>query len=280
MPGTSIGAQNARGVLFGPLLDVEMDVLLRAEVDAQVAERRFERGEHAVGREDVVPLAAAKDARDVPPLRLVEADADARAQQLVRRVFVQRLRRVEERAALLGEIVELVVELVVERAVALDTEPACRFVRLAVGSEQQRVQVLVRELVANALDPLAPVAVCAVRDRRAQHAEGNLLAVDRRRQRRLELRRLLFVPARERAEVTLAGESRQLDRAEASVHRALHPPRQLETRDVLVVPVDRVQVEVLLQPGEVVVVLLVEVGDEAVDAFPVRVELRAKSSWP
>ena len=38
-------------------------------------------------------------------------------------------------------------------------------------------------------------------------------------------------------------------------------------------PVDRVEVEVVLQPGEVVVVLLVEVGDEAVDALAVRVQL-------
>ena len=47
----------------------------------------------------------------------------------------------------------------------------------------------------------------------------------------------------------------------------------LERRDVLVFAVDRLEVEVLLQAGEVVVVLLVEIGDEAVDPLPVRVEL-------
>ena len=47
-PGTSIGAQNARGLFFG-LLDVELDVLLRAQVDPEVAEGDFKRGHHLLG---------------------------------------------------------------------------------------------------------------------------------------------------------------------------------------------------------------------------------------
>ena len=156
---------------------------------------------------------------------LGEADADVCAQHAVGRVLVQRLGRVEERAALRGEVVEPVVELVVQLAVARRAERARRLVRLLVRGEQDRVQVLLGQLVAHALDPLAPVAVGAVRDRRPEHPERDLLAVDRRLQRRLELGRALLVPARQRAEVALAGKAPQLDRAEAAVGRLLHALR-------------------------------------------------------
>src|SRR5205085_9702346 len=109
--------------------------------------------------------------------------------------------------------------------------------------------------------------------RRPEHPERDLLAVDRRLQRRLELGRTLLLPPRQRAEVALARKAPQLERAEASVGGFLHPLRALERCDVLVLAVDRLEVEVLLQAGEVVVVLLVEVSDEAVDPLPVRVEL-------
>ena len=133
--------------------------------------------------------------------------------------------------------------------------------------------MLLSQFVADAFEPRAPVAFGTVGDRRPQHAERNLLTVDGRLQLRLEHRRLLLVAARQRAEVALAGEARKLGRAEASVHRGLHAPRLVEARDVFVLPVDRFQVEVVLQPGEVVVVLLVEIRDEAVDTLPVRIQL-------
>ena len=81
------------------------------------------------------------------------------------------------------------------------------------------------------------------------------------------------MPARQRAEVALAREAPELGRAEAAVDGLLHALRLLERRDVLVLAVDRLEVEVVLQACEVVVVLLVEVRDEAVDPLPVRVEL-------
>ena len=83
-----------------------MHVLLRGKVDAQVGERAVERRDHLLLREHRVPLRRAEQARDVPALRLREPDADAAAEELVGRVLVEALRRVEERAALLGEIVE------------------------------------------------------------------------------------------------------------------------------------------------------------------------------
>ena len=145
--------------------------------------------------------------------------------------------------------------------------------RLLVGREQDRVEVLLGQLVADALDPLAAVAVGAVGDRRPEHPERDLLAVHRGLQRRLELGGALLVRPRQCAQVALAREAPELDRAEAAVARFLHAPRPLERRDVLVLAVDRLELELLLQAGVVVVVLLVEVRDEAVDPLPVLVQL-------
>ncbi|TML17760.1 MAG: hypothetical protein E6G33_02205 [Actinobacteria bacterium] len=44
------------GALVGPLVEIEGDVLLRAEVDAQILERALERSDHSVGREHRIPL--------------------------------------------------------------------------------------------------------------------------------------------------------------------------------------------------------------------------------
>ena len=112
------------GRLVRSLLDVEVDVLLRVQVDAEVLQRRLERGQHPSAGNTESHFGGAEDARDVPALRLGEADAGAGAQKPVRSVFVERLRRVEERAALRGEVVELVVELVVQLAVGLGSELA------------------------------------------------------------------------------------------------------------------------------------------------------------
>ena len=48
-------AERARALLRA-LLDVQLDVLLRPEVDAQVGERRLERGQHPLLRELGIPL--------------------------------------------------------------------------------------------------------------------------------------------------------------------------------------------------------------------------------
>ena len=66
--------------------------------------------------------------------------------------------------------------------------------------------------------------------------------------------------ARQVAEEALAREAPELGR------RALQLLRRLEPRQLLVALVDLLDVERVLQPGEVEVVLLVEVGDEAVGA--------------
>jgi len=102
------------GGLRRPLLEIEMDVLLSVQVDPEVGQGRFERRQHLVRREELVPDLRAEDAGHVPAPRFVEAEADPVAEQLVGRVLVHLLRRVEHRPALIGEVVEPIAETPVE----------------------------------------------------------------------------------------------------------------------------------------------------------------------
>ena len=110
-------AEGARA-LERPLLDVEVDVLLPAQVDAEPGERGLESREHLPLRKLRIPLRSAVQARDVPRPRLVEADPEPRAEQPVGRVFVQLLGRLEERPALLRRLVQRDGEAPVELDVA------------------------------------------------------------------------------------------------------------------------------------------------------------------
>ena len=113
-------AERARRLVLA-ILRVDVHVLLRLQVDTEVGQRPFEGGKHLVGREEIVPLRCAKDARRVPALCFIEPDADAAAEQPVDGILVEVLGRVEERTALLGEVVEAVLELVgVEVAVVVE----------------------------------------------------------------------------------------------------------------------------------------------------------------
>ena len=64
---------------------------------------------------------------------------------------------------------------------------------------------------------------------------------------------------------------------QSSVGRALEPLRGVELRQLLVALVDLLELERLLVAGEVEVVLLVELGDEAVGLVAERVELAGRS---
>src|SRR5215470_17374942 len=64
-------------VLVGALLEVELDVLLRAQVDAEVGEGALERRKHPVAGELLIPRGAPPGATDVPASELAEADPDA-----------------------------------------------------------------------------------------------------------------------------------------------------------------------------------------------------------
>ena len=124
------------------------------------------------------------------------------------------------------------------------------------------------------LEPFAGAAVVLVHQPRPEHPVRDLLAVDRRGQRRLELGDPLGLLADEVAEVALARELPQLARgagrrrprrrarARCRAWSAARAARRSATRSY-----------VSLMPGEVEVRLLVELGDEAVGVGAERVDL-------
>ena len=169
------------------------------------------------------------------------------------------------------------VEPVAERAVELRVVRRAELLRLAVdrvrGGDVQRVEVLLRQVVTRALELCPQRMVLGIRDRRAEHPVGDLLAADVRLDRRFHLGELLRLDPRQLAEVSLAREPPQLAHARAAVDSHPDPVRLLELGQVGVALVDRLQVVRVLVPGEVEVRLLVELGDEPVGLRPVGVEL-------
>src|SRR4030095_8229994 len=98
-------AEGPRRLLLA-LLDVEVDVLLRGEVDSQRRQRRLERGQHLLAGEVLVPLGRAKEPRRIPAFRLGEGDTRAGAEEAVGGLDEHGLRRRQEGAALGGEVLE------------------------------------------------------------------------------------------------------------------------------------------------------------------------------
>ena len=148
--------------------------------------------------------------------------------------------------------------------------PSRRFSSRAV---QRGVSCSSRERDAGRVELFALAAVGLVRDRGAEHPVRDVLAVDARRERRLEPGDLLRLGARQVAEVALAGEAPELGLAVASCAGRLgQPGRGLERRQVGETLVDRLELEALLQARIVEVVLLVEGGDEPVRLVPVCLE--------
>ena len=259
-------AERARRLLR-PLLDVELDVLLRAQVDPEVGERRLERRQHRVGREAPSPTRGARKRRATSQRsRLVEPDAEPRAEEPVgarprtaarssrgsSRHWSARLVEVGSRSARRGPGSSA------RRARARASRPIAR--RL----EVDRVQVLVgeRRCAARSSRSRRPRSGSFAIDG-AEHPVGDLLAVDARLELGLELGDALGVLAGQVAEVALAGEAPELAVAAAPSRRpsdcAVSSARQIG-----VALVDRLELERLLEAGEVEVVLLVELGDEAV----------------
>jgi hypothetical protein len=139
--------------------------------------------------------------------------------------------------------------------------------------ELEREQVLLGERVAGVLEPFALVPVGLVRDRRPQHPVRDLLAVDRRRELGLQVGRALVVVAGQVAEVALAGELPELADAAVSVHHRADAVRLVQRGQLLEALVDRGEVERVLVPGVVQVVLLVDGRDEPVRLVAVVVQL-------
>ena len=257
------GAERARALLRA-LLDVELDVLLRLEVDAHVAQRRLEGGQHLLLRELRIPLRRSERADHVPALRLVQADAGPRAEEPVGRLLEDLLRRVEERAALVGEVVEPEPEAAVEVGVVRRLELLHALADEVDALDVERVEVLLGQLDSDAVDLLPLVAVRLVRHRRPQHAERNRLAVHVGLEARLELGGLLCLLAGQLAQIPLGGEAPELADPAVSVRRPAEGLRLLQLGQLGVALVDRRQLELVLEPRVVEIELLVEVGDEAV----------------
>ena len=261
------------GALRRALLDVEVDVALRIEVDAEVRQRAAQRRDHAVGGERLIPAGSSEEAPNVIPLRVGKPDADALAQHPVHRLLVEQLGRIEKRAALRRQPFQVVLE-----AVAVEVEVGRR-AQLGHGTlgdvrcfEVERIQVLLGQVVSRLFEPAARVAVGRVRDRRRQHPVADGLTLVRCLELGLQLRDLLRMLARELAEISLATEAEQLH-VRAAVDGLAESLDRLEVGELGVALVDRAQLEVGLQARVVKVVLLVELGDEPVGAGAVPIEL-------
>jgi hypothetical protein len=137
----------------------------------------------------------------------------------------------------------------------------------------KRVQLLFGERDAHTVEAFALVPVRLVRHRRAEHPEGDRLAVDLGFQGRLELRDLLRGLARQLAEVALDGEAPQLGDVPVAVRRVAERERLVELGEIGEALVDRAELELLLVAGVVEVELLVQLRDEAVGPLAEAVEV-------
>jgi len=135
--------------------------------------------------------------------------------------------------------------------------------------------MLLGQLDADAVKPLALVAVRLVRHRGPKHPEGDRLAVDRRLESRLLLRDLLGGLARQLPEVALDGEAPELGDVTVPVRGSTERERLVELRQVGVALVERAELELLLVSRVVEVELLVQLCDEAVCALAEAVEVGA-----
>ena len=133
--------------------------------------------------------------------------------------------------------------------------------------------MLLGELVPGRLDPLPDVAVLLVHQPRLEHPERDLLAVDRRGERRLQLGDALRLLAHEVAEIALARELPELAPAAVAVDGGAEGERRVELGQALVPLVDRRELVGLLETREVEVGLLVELREEAVGVRAERVDL-------
>ena len=248
--GTSIGAQNARGLFFGRgsrsrwTFSWERRSIPRpSSVHSSAATMR------SPGKPSSHSLRA-EDTRDVEAPRLLERHAGAAAQERVERGHVELLGLGEEGAALLGELVEREPEAVVELEIARSAEGARALAPLLVQRGPARGQLLLRERDARRVELFALAAVGLVRDRGAEHPVRDVLAVDARRERRLEAGDLLGLGSRQVAEVALAGEPPELALAVAvRAGRLGQPGRGLERRQVGEALVDRLELEPSFRPA-------------------------------
>ena len=144
----------------------------------------------------------------------------------------ERLRRVEQLAALGRQGVEPEPEAPVELQIRRRAEPRHRLANLPGGLGVDRVQVLLGQLPPHRVEALAARPVRLVRDRRAEHPERDLLGVDGRAELGLGARDPLLVLAGELPEMALAREAPELPDAAILAGARLERAGPLERRQV------------------------------------------------
>ena len=181
-PGTSIGAQNARGDFFSRCSTSSSTFACARELDPEPGERALERGHHPLGREHGVPLGGAEQARRCPsaaPRRARRRRAPGTAGRSRPRTAARSSSRSRRHWSASSSRRKP------KRRWQLDVvrrpEAGHRVAHDRGGLEVDRVQVLLAELAPRLLERLPLGAVGLVRHRRAEHPVRDLLAVHGRR---------------------------------------------------------------------------------------------------
>ena len=112
-PGTSIGEQNARGLLRGRG-STSSSTFAATQVDPEIPERAVERGEHRRGGEGLVPVGRAEQAQAGPAASPPRAGSRAGRGRARRTSDVELLGRVQQLLARLGELGRAEVEALVQ----------------------------------------------------------------------------------------------------------------------------------------------------------------------
>ena len=238
--GTSIGEQNGRGDLLLALLDVELDVLLRVQVDAEVGQRCLERRHHPVAGERGIPRRRAEQpgrCRTAGPRRDPRRRARGRAGRRRPPTSARWRRGTPGTARPSGRAGSRSrrCSSVYVGAPSARTASADDLGRLELEGEE----VLLGQRVARMLEALTLGAVGLVRDRRPDHPVRDLLAVDRRRQPGLEPGGLLVVLTGQVPEIAVAGELPELAGPAVAVDGRADPVGLVEARQLAVPLVDR-----------------------------------------
>ena len=131
-------AERAR-ILVRALVEIELDVRLSVQVDAEVGERDLEGRQHPVGRERRIPVGAAPRATHVPARDLAEPHPDARAKEPFARLLPEIIGLGEEAAALVREVIEREAEAPVQVGVVRGAEPPRLALHDLRGLELERV---------------------------------------------------------------------------------------------------------------------------------------------
>ena len=216
----------------------------------------------------LVPLRGAEQTRRVPALGLGERHAYPRAEEPVRCFLEDSLGRGEEGTALCRQLGQPEAEAQVQVVVVVRTQLRHSGSGDLGRFEVNGIEVLVRDLGASELELASFLPVRLVGDGRPQHAEADLLAADFDLEGGLELSGALLLLRGQLAHEAVAREAPELAQTPVAVHCGTHRPGCLERGQIGMALVDRLDLECLLVAGEMEVVLLHQLCQEAVGLLP------------